>query len=105
MRIHSMSKMIAFPFLLAGGVVLYFLFFEDKESWYPMLFPVVIILAVIYALHPKIDYWWHMKYPPELNPKLKKLCFNASGFFRELEEDGKQKFLDRLSIFIHHKAF
>ena len=104
-KIHSLAMFIAIPFILTGGVILYFLFFEDQEDWFKYLFPVVIILATLYTLHPKIDFWWHKKHPPELDQKLKKLISTASPFFLTLSEEGKRKFLDRLSIFIHHKAF
>lgn len=105
MKIHSLAKIIAFPFLIAGMVILYYLLFEDKEAWYPYLLPIVVILAGIYAYHPRIDYWWHKRQPPQLPKTLVKLVYRASAFYQKLDESQRQKFLDRLSIFMHHKAF
>lgn len=105
MRIHSFTMFIALPFLLLGAILLYLLFFQDREDLYIYLFPIVIILASLYAFHPKIDFWWHKKNPPVLDKKLLKLVQKASPLFNNLDNSGKKRFLDRLSIFIHHKAF
>jgi len=105
MRIHSLANLIAFPFMVFTGIILYFLFFEDKESYYLYLFAPVIILVIIYTYSPKINFWWHKKHPPILDPKLKLLVEQSSLFYNKLNEKQKQKYLDRLSIFIHHKSF
>ncbi|HAY71582.1 MAG TPA: hypothetical protein DCX89_06800 [Saprospirales bacterium] len=105
MRIHSLANLIAFPFMVVTGIILYFLFFEDKESYYLYLFAPVIILVIIYTYSPKINFWWHKKHPPKLDPKLKLLVEQSSLFYNKLDEKQKQKYLDRLSIFIHHKSF
>jgi hypothetical protein len=105
MKIHSFARIVAAPFIITAGVVLYFLFFEDKSEWYPYLLPLAIILAAIYAYNPAIDYWWHKKHPPELPARIKKLIYNSSSMYQSLSEEGRRKFLDRVSIFMYHKAF
>jgi len=105
MKIHSFSRILAFPFIIVAGVILYFLFFMDEGSYGIYLIPLAVILASIYAFQPKIDFWWHMKYPPQLPSAIKKLVYNASLFFQDLEEDERQKFMDRLGVFMNHKAF
>lgn len=105
MKIHSFARILAFPFIIVAGIILYLMFFEDRSDWYPYLIPVAVILASIYAFYPKIDYWWHQKQAPGIPDKLKKLIYNASKPFRELDEKERQKFLDRLGIFMHHKDF
>lgn len=105
MRIHSFARIIAFPFILAAGVILYLLFFEDRSDLYPYLIPLVVVLATIYAFYPKIDYWWHKRQPPAVPKKLNKVIYNASGYFRRLDERGRKIFLDRLAVFMHHKDF
>jgi hypothetical protein len=93
------------PFLIAAGVILYFLFFEDREAWYPYLIPLAVILAGIYAYHPRIDYWWHKRQAPSLPEPVKKLVHAGSKYYQGLDEAMQQKFLDRLSLFMNHKAF
>lgn len=105
MRIHSLANLIAFPFILITGIILYYLFFEDKASWYVYIFPPVVILVIIYTFSPKINFWWHKKYPPILDKKLLMLIEQSSAFYRKLDDMQKKKFLDRLSIFVHHKSF
>lgn len=105
MRIHSLANLIAFPFILFSGFIMYYLFFEDKASYYVYLFPPVVIIVIIYTYSPQINYWWHKKYPPVLDKKLVMLTEQSSLFYRNLDGDKKKQFLDRLSIFIHHKSF
>lgn len=105
MRIHSLANLIAFPFILITGIILYYLFFEDKASYYVYLFPPVVILVIIYTFSPRINFWWHKKYPPILDKKLLMLIEQSSLFYRNLDDAQKRKFLDRLSIFVYHKSF
>ena len=105
MRIHSFTRILAMPFIIVLAVILYFLFFQDQEDWYPYLIPLVVILAVLYTYHPQIDYWWHKKHPPAIDQRLKKLVFQASPFYQGLDEASKRRFLERLGVFINHKAF
>jgi hypothetical protein len=63
MRIHSLANLIAFPFILFAGIIMYYLFFEDKASYYVYLFPLVVIIVIIYTYSPQINYWWHKKHP------------------------------------------
>jgi len=105
MKIHSISKLIALPFEIAVVVILYLLFFEDMESLYPYLVPLVIFIVIIYTFSPKINYAWHKKHPPRVDQKLQKLIHKASPFFRNLSNGDRQKYLDRLSIFIYHKSY
>ena len=105
MKIHSFSKIVAFPFVLVAGIILYLLFFEDRESLYPYLIPIAAVLATIYAFHPRIDYWWHLRHPPSVPTAIKKLVFNGSKLYQELSEEKRQLFLDRLGMFMQHKAY
>lgn len=105
MKIHSFARILAFPFIIVAGVILYLMFFEDRSDWYSYLIPIAVILASFYTFSPKIDYWWHQKHPPKVPDKLKKIIYNASNHFQSLDESEKQRFLDRLAIFMHHKDF
>ena len=105
MKIHSLSRLIAMPFMIAVAVVMYYLFLEDRAGWFPYLIPLVILLVIIYTYQPQIDYWWHRKHPPALDKRIEKMLVLASDFFKQLDENGKQRFRDRLAIFMHHKAF
>jgi hypothetical protein len=105
MKIHSFARILAFPFIIVAGIILYLMFFENTSDWYPYLIPIAVILASIYAFYPKIDFWWHQKHPPKVPAKLNKIIYNASRYFQYLDERGKQRFMDRLGIFMHHKGF
>jgi len=107
MQIHSLTRFIAFPFIIAGGYVFYKNatddYFSEAYSW--ILFPLLIILVALYILSPSIDFWWHQKYPIKIGPPVIKWLNQYSSFYQGLNETQKAKFEKRLSLFMESKEF
>ncbi|NNE30307.1 MAG: hypothetical protein HKN16_11770 [Saprospiraceae bacterium] len=92
------SRFVAAPFILALGFFALLTFYKDG-SFAVWMIPFAIVLAVIYALHPQIDWWWYKDHPPRLDKRLEGMIRRLSAFYRGLDVPGKKKFQDRISLY------
>lgn len=98
-----LSRFLYPPLVLILIVLLYLLWeVDDRFSWY--LIPVVILLAMVYILSPQIDFWWSKRYPPDLDPPLRRLL-ERSPFYSRLAPENRKKFRDRVALFMQAKDF
>jgi len=99
MRIYSISRIIALPFVIILAVLAYleFVLYWDIGWW--LLGPLMIIVALI-ILHGDIDYWWLKKNPIPLGEREKDVIKEYIPFFESLDSVEKQKFEDRISLYI-----
>lgn len=105
MQITSLSKALAFPFVLL--IIFYFtsgrFISANIDTW--TLIPAVISLMLLYVFNEPIDKWWWKKRPPSLDPKIKSWVEVYSPIYKSLSSDLKQRFEERLSIFMRLKDF
>ena len=99
-----LTRKIAIPFAIAL-VVFMFLAFYNPYLYRFYVVPPMIALAILYVLHPKIDWWWAQKHPPKLEKKGLQMLQKFSPFFQQLNNENKQKFLDRLVLIRMAKDF
>lgn len=105
MQIPSFSKFLAFPFVL----LIIFFFTKGRfmsayiDTW--TLIPSVMCLVLLYVFNEQIDKWWWTKYPPTLDPKLKSWISVYSQVYKDFDSELKQKFEQRISLFIRLKDF
>ncbi|NNE26832.1 MAG: hypothetical protein HKN09_08315 [Saprospiraceae bacterium] len=105
MTIYKFSRVVAIPFGLA---VLYFLFVAFNDSTSSVLVWIIVpvaILILIYLFQPQIDYWWLVRNPIPLDPKLEKLISKINPQYRAMNEEDKQRFENRMLLFVEAKAF
>lgn len=105
MKIHSFSTVLAFPFMILAGIIIWMVYENDDTTLtYYLLIP-VFILVVIYIMSPQINWWWWKRMPPELDPPIVKWLESYSPFYNQLSEDGKLNFRRRLKLFMLSKDF
>lgn len=105
MRIHSISKVIAFPLLLATGYGAYRMFDHNYSDDFPYILIPVVLLTVLYISYGQIDYWWLQKYPIPLDDKIKKWLTDYLPFYNNLDLSNKALFDKRLSLYVEAREF
>lgn len=99
-----LSKFLSIPFVIAGLVFLYFTW-EVDESYSTYIIPCVLSLALIYVFSPQIDWWWYLRYPPQLDAKVRHFFQTSYPFYQHLSLEHKQRFRDRVGLFMVAKDF
>lgn len=98
MRIYSLSKVLAAPFVIALIVLLYLeLVAQVDIGWY-LIVPIFFIVA-IYMAHGEVDYWWLKKHPIPLEKEERAMIEKYSPFYNGLSSADKTKFEKRLSLY------
>lgn len=105
MKIHSISVLIAVPFIILAILFGYLVFLKEQPGYLLYLIMSVILLVAIYTLQPHIDFLWYKKYPDRLSPKDKVFLDKFSKFYKELNEEQKDKFEKRIYVFTRSKSF
>jgi hypothetical protein len=105
MKIHSVSVLIAVPFILIAVIIGYQVFLKEQAANLPYLIMSVVLLVAIYTLQPHIDFLWYKKYPQRLNPKDQVFLEKFSKFYNELNEEQKDIFEKRIYVFTRSKSF
>jgi hypothetical protein len=82
-------------------VALFFLYmaWEVDSEYAVWIAPFVVAAALIYIFSPQINWWWHSRRPPKLEPGLVALLERFSAFYQNLSDGDKQKFRDRVVLF------
>lgn len=104
MRIYSLSKILAFPAVLALIIILFLQYNEgyDMGLWFAVP---IFILVVLYISYEEIDHWYLRRNPIKLDPEVIKLLNQYIPFYRALDEEGKEKYHNRLSQYITGRSF
>ncbi len=105
MKIHNFSRILGFPFAICFALVLYFSiknYDSDLSYW---VIPPFLCAAVIFIMAPQIDFWWNKKHPPGVDQPIRDWLMLHSEFYQNLSNDDKQKFEDRLSLYLLGKEF
>lgn len=105
MRGIRISMVIALPFILGAlytGTQL--IYFEKDEFLYYFLGLIAIVLAIYFA-GAEINYWYNKKYPPKLDPPIIMWLERYFPFYTQLEGEEKQKFENRLALYLSVRSF
>ena len=92
------SKILAIPFGILFLLFGYLTWHDDSYLLY--LTPWAIILVIIYAISPQIDWWWYERYPPDVASPIRKMLETVNPFYKQLKEADKKKFRQRLELFV-----
>lgn len=93
------SRIVATPFIILALIFGAMAFLSEGE-WAYWIVPNFIVLAVIYSLHPQIDWYWFEKHPPIMDEHLQKYVERLSSFYRQLNTADQQKFRDRVQLYL-----
>lgn len=104
MHIHSISKVLALPIVLAAIIILYLGPNRTSETSIFIFIP-VILLVVIYVFHGPLDHWWLSKYPLKFDPLLKVWLEKYFEPYKYLDEDHKKVFEYRLTLYMAGRLF
>lgn len=94
-----LSKIISIPLVILVGILAY-LTIEVDESFSYYIILCVILLAVIHTMAPQIDWAWYKKNPPKLDETMRQLLIQHAPFYNDLSLSDKQKFRDRMSLYV-----
>jgi Mlc titration factor MtfA (ptsG expression regulator) len=93
-----LSKILILPFAIIGLVCLYFAWENQLSPIY--IVPCVIISAIIMVLGPQIDWWWAVRNPPLVDPKLEGFLRKFFPYYTQLSLPDKKYFMDRVSLYL-----
>ncbi len=99
-----LSRIISIPLVIIFFTALY-LAWEKEENYASYMIPCVVLLAIIFALSPQIDWWWYKRNPPALDPPFEKQLAAHFTFYKNLEEADKKKFRERTALYLFANNF
>jgi len=105
MGIYNFSRILAIPFAVAFGYVLYRSTYDPFFEASIWMIPFGMALVMIYVMSPQIDHWWQNKFPISLDPELVDLIQRFNPDYATYDTDTKAKFDKRLGLFLHGKEF
>jgi len=86
--------------LLFLCILLYYLGFTQGKVYAIVGIPFVLLLAVSFVLSPQVNWWYYSRNPPKMDDKMRSFIYQHSKFYQELSLEGKQRFNDRLVMFL-----
>ncbi len=104
MRIYSLTKVLALPVTLFMIAILYLEYSKDYNTGYWFVIP-VFLGVVLYISNQEIDHWYLRRNPIKLDSEVIKLLRNYIPFYRELNNEDKDKYHTRLSQYITGRSF
>jgi len=105
MKIHSIADVLVVPFVIA---VVYMGYQAYNQPNYPYLIWILVPIVgfiLIYLFKPQMDFYWHKKFPLELDSKLKEIIEKYNPYYKSLDLDGKSEFENRLALYMEARAF
>ncbi len=98
------TRILAAPFLIIL-VVMFYLSFTIDESYSVFIISTSVILVLLYIFSPQIDWWWYLRYPPELDESFRQLLRQQHPFYMQLSPEHKLKFRQRVALYRLAKDF
>ena len=98
------ARVLSAPFIILLILFGCLAFFIDGDYAF-WIIPNAVILAVIYSLHPHINWMWYERHPPEMDPRLERYVAHLSPFYRGLDTAGQKKFRDRVELYLLANEF
>ncbi len=91
------SRIIAIPFAILLGVILYLGYTYRLEKVWWAIVPVVM-LGAIFALGPQINWWYYRRRPPRLPGPFLTLLEQHFPYYQRLSENERKAFLDKVAL-------
>lgn len=100
-----LSKWIVLPLALLLGLVVFFSYGMGYREYSYLLIPIIVLLAVVYVLHPEIDRWYVSKYPIRLPKGMLRFIQDHLPTFRLLDTAQRADFEKHTSTFLSSASF
>ncbi len=97
------ARILAIPFVILLGVLLYLALLVDDDYATWLVIPLVA-LAMIWVLSPQINWWWYKRNPPDLPGVVRPMLFQYP-FYHRLPEGEKKRFRSRVALFAMANEF
>lgn len=104
MKIHSISKVLALPLIVAALAILYYTWNTSQRLSVYIFIP-VILLVVLYVFHGPLDHGWLKKFPVPLDPKLSEWLSRYFRPYAEMQELERQSFDQRMMLYLDGRLF
>lgn len=104
MRIHSISTVLAIPFVLCAIAIWFLVSHFDPYFIYYFLAP-IMCLVVIYMSHGYLDYWWHVRYPIPLDKPLVQWLETHDTFYQGLDAEKQSLYTYRIGLYLEARSF
>lgn len=98
-----LSRLLAMP--LAIATLIFLILAIQNPNWGVYMVPPIVLLAVIYVLHPQIDWWWYQRHPPEMSAKEQGFLERFCNFYCRLEQPARERFRQRTMMIRLAKDF
>ena len=98
------ARILSIPFVLIALGFLY-LTWEVSQSYSIYIVPFVILMALIYAFGPQINWWWYQRHPPKLKPKIRLLITRHLPYYQQLVESEQGRFRKRVALYMEANDF
>lgn len=105
MKIHSIADVLIVPFVIALVYMGYQAYTQPNYPYLIWILVPIIIVILIYLFKPQMDFYWHKKFPIELDPKLKDIIQKFNPYYGSLDNDKKSEFENRLALYMEARAF
>lgn len=99
------SPLIAVAALIVViGLATYFLL--DHRLWQAYLIGgCVAALVLLYIFSPQIRWWWYLRYPQPLHPKMRIVLEKTMPYFSNLLPELRARFEQRMSLYMLSKSY
>lgn len=95
-------------YIVSGILAIIIILFSYNHSgeWisYYLVFPAIMATS-IYLLETQLNLWWNKRFPPRLDPKVKRIFEHYSTYYKELDPKTQRLFDSRIAIFIDDKTW
>jgi hypothetical protein len=98
------GKLLTIPFLLMAVIGL-FLSWEYIEGWTWLIVVGIVGAAIVYILHPQINWWYYNRRPPEVDTPVREMLERHDPFYQSLSPVARQRFRQRMALFLMGNDF
>jgi len=105
MRIHSLSRLLTLPLIVAIIAILYMKYeleYRDVSVW--LLVP-ILIGTVILIFKGQIDFWWNERNPAQLEKPIVDWLLKYDPYYKSLHPDKRLAYDNRLVTYMKGRAF
>ncbi len=93
-----LSRYLVFPFAIGAIISLYLVWEGNISPVY--IIPFVMTTVIILVMSPQIDWWWALRNPPPIDPKLEGFLRKFFPYYQQLSLPAKKRFADRVSLYL-----
>ncbi len=98
------SRRLALIFVLIMIPLAIKVIVKDEDNYIlPLIFSLAGLISC-YTVGSKIDYWWHKRFPMNLDKKGAEIV-SKFPFYQLLSDNQKLRFRQRVAVFVHNKEF